>query len=109
MEGEHLDEYLERDVVFSDYARYANVNRITMQSFTKKMKAFCEFCPWIEEMNPKDLLNSSGRIQRKVEVAPGKKVVKDMIYVRSKPVNEMDIAPDTPKEQSLFEDSDAPF
>ena len=67
-----------------------------MQSFTKKMKAFCEFCPWIEEMNPKDLLNSSGRIQRKVEVAPGKKVVKDMIYVRSKPVNEMDIAPDTP-------------
>ena len=109
MEGEHLDEYLERDVVFSDYARYANVNRTTMQSFTKKMKAFCEFCPWIEEMNPKDLLNSSGRIQRKVEVAPGKKVVKDMIYVRSKPVNEMDIAPDTPKEQSLFEDSDAPF
>ena len=109
MEGEHLDEYLERDVVFSDYARYANVNRITMQSFTKKMKAFCEFCPRIEEMNPKDLLNSSGRIQRKVEVAPGKKVVKDMIYVRSKPVNEMDIAPDTPKEQSLFEDSDAPF
>lgn len=109
MKGEHLDEYLERDVVFSDYARYANVNRITMQSFTKKMKAFCEFCPWIEEMNPKDLLNSSGRIQRKVEVAPGKKVVKDMIYVRSKPVNEMDIAPDTPKEQSLFEDSDAPF
>ena len=109
MEGEHLDEYLERDVVFSDYARYANVNRITMQSFTKKMKAFCEFCPWIEEMNPKDLLNSSGRIQRKVEVAPGKKVVKDMIYVRSKPANEMDIAPDTPKEQSLFEDSDAPF
>lgn len=32
-----------------------------------------------------------------------------MIYVRSKPANEMDIAPDTPKEQSLFEDSDAPF
>ena len=83
LEGEHLNVMLERDVVFSDYTKYANINRITMQSFTKKLKAFCEYTPWIEALNPRDVQNSSGRIQRKVKDIGGEYKVKDMIYVRS--------------------------
>lgn len=106
-ESDHLDTYLERDVVFADYVHYANVNRITMQSFSKKMRAFCEICPWIDEMNPRDLQNASGRIQQKVEVTPGVKKVKDMIYVRSKPI---DAASESPAaaEQDFF-GPDTPF
>lgn len=82
-EGGHLDEYLPRDDVFNEYQRYANINRITMQSFTKKLKSFCKLCPWIDCMNPPDLCNTGGRIQRSVQVAPDKRKTKDMIYIRS--------------------------
>lgn len=88
LESDHLDTYLERDETFSDYVHYANVNRITMQSFTKKLKAFCEICPWVDSMNPEDLQNASGRIQQKIEVSPGIKKTKDMIYIRSKKVDQ---------------------
>ena len=58
-------------------------------------------------MNPRDLQNASGRIQQKVEVTPGVKKVKDMIYVRSKPI---DAVPESPAaaEQDFF-GPDTPF
>lgn len=86
-DGEHLDEFLPRDDVFNEYQRFANVNRITMQAFTKKLKSFCILCPWIDCMNPPDLCNTGGRIQRSVIVAPDKRKTKDMIYIRSIPLD----------------------
>lgn len=83
----HLDEYLPRDDVFNEYQRFANINRITMQAFTKKLKSFCKLCPWIDCMNPPDLCNTGGRIQRSVFVAPDKRKTKDMIYIRSIPLD----------------------
>lgn len=103
----NLDRNIERDVAFADYTHYANINRITMQSFTKKLKAFCEICPWIECLNPKECQNASGRIQQKIEVTPGVKKVKDMIYVKSKPIDQAEEKQD-PKEQDIFDD-EAPF
>lgn len=86
-DGEHLDEFLPRDDVFNEYQRFANVNRITMQAFTRKLKSFCILCPWIDCMNPPDLCNTGGRIQRSVMVAPDKRKTKDMIYIRSIPLD----------------------
>ncbi len=50
-----------------------------MQRFTKALKGFVALCPYIEELNPKDLCNSQGRIVRKD--SDGKAA--DMIYLRS--------------------------
>lgn len=87
-ESGHLDDYVPRDEVFNDYQRYSNVSRITMQSFTKKLKAFCKLCPWVDCLNPPELCNSGGRIQRAVQVTPELRKTKDMLFVRSMPLNE---------------------
>ena len=50
-----------------------------MQRFTKALKGFVALCPYIDELNPKDLCNSQGRIVRKDN--DGKAA--DMIYLRS--------------------------
>lgn len=38
-----------------------------MQRFTKALKGFANLCPYIEVLNPEELLNASGRLLRKVE------------------------------------------
>lgn len=109
-ESENLDKMLERDVVLSDYMRFANVNRITMQSFNKKLKAFCATRPWIECMNPKEMQNASGRIQTSVKLADGSRKVKDMIYIKKAFIPEDNTSQDIPKEQDMFDDKkDCPF
>ena len=107
LESDHLDTYLERDVVFNEYTNYANVNRLTMQSFTKKLKAFCEYCPWVDCLNPAELCNASGRIQQRIDVTPGVKKVKDMIYLRSKEGAEIEIK--EPEQNTLDFEDDTPF
>lgn len=123
LDSGNLDKQLPRDEVFNDYTRYSNMNRITMQGFTKKLKAFCQICPWIDELNPREQQNSSGRIQRKVPVTINgisTMKVKDMIYVKSKPIptaeEDDSMAADekkaeTQKEGTLFNDAkeDCPF
>lgn len=106
-ESDHLDEYLPRDEVFNEYQRFANVNRITMQAFTKKLKSFCKLCPWIDCMNPPDLCNTGGRIQRSVMITPDKRKTKDMIYIRSMP---LDTKLDATEQNIIFPaDEDTPF
>lgn len=106
-ESGNLDEFIQRDKALGDYMFYSKVNRVTMQGFTKKLKAFVALCPWIEELNPPEFCSTTGRIQRKVEVSPGVRQTKDVIYLRSSKT----YTPPAPQEQSLFddEDSDKPF
>ena len=82
-ENEHLDKELVREDVFRDYQVFSNMARITMQSFTKKIKAFCDFCPWVDAYNPTELCTGAGRFQRKVLCPDGTLKTKDMIYIRS--------------------------
>lgn len=106
LEGGHLDVELPRDDVFADYIRFANINRITMQSFTKKLKNFVKLCPWVEIMNPPEMCNSSGRIQKAVTLATGTVKTKDMIYLRSVKT----ATSSTPEQPDLFDpDDDRPF
>ena len=64
-DSEHLDSFIVREKAFADYKSFSGVNKITMQRFTKALKGFVALCPYIEELNPKDLCNSQGRIVRK--------------------------------------------
>ena len=78
-DSEHLDSFIVREKAFADYKSFSGVNKITMQRFTKALKGFVALCPYIEELNPKDLCNSQGRIVRKDN--DGKAA--DMNYLRS--------------------------
>lgn len=95
----NLDKFLQRDVVLQEYTFYSKIKNITMQTFTRKLKAFANLCPWIEELNPQEYHNSSGRIQQNVEVSPGIRKTKDMLYMKSS-------SEKVPQEQDIFNDTD---
>lgn len=111
-ENEHLNTELVRDEVRDDFMRYSNMNKITMQRFMKKLEAFCTLCPWIEELNPEEMRNSSGRIQKKRQVSPNEWKTKDIIYVRSVPQNKKETGDNKHetnqenKQKDMFENSD---
>lgn len=100
-----LDTFLARARVFEEFkANGGRVQGMTPQTFMKKLKSFVTICPWIEELNPKHLQNSSGRIVRREEgSAPGSSPV-EMLYLKKKE----NIKPSSPQEGDIFED-ETPF
>lgn len=100
-ESDNLDKFLQRDKVLEDYMYYAKTNKITMQSFSRKLYSFVQLCPWIDELNPDEYKNSSGRIQKSITMPNGETKTKDMIYLRSSAVYKPDqesLLKDVPKE-----------
>ncbi len=77
-EGEHLDTLLVRSVVMEDFRRFANLPKCTMQRFTKDLKGFAALCPYVDMINPPEMLNTSGRLMRKVDGE-----TQEMIFVRT--------------------------
>ena len=81
-EGEHVNQFIQRDIAYDDFVAFAKVPKSywTMQRFTKALKGFANLCPYIEVLNPEELLNASGRLLRKVEGQ-----TKEMIFLRTIP------------------------
>lgn len=105
-ESGRLDTFLVRDKALTDYKIQSGSSKLTMQGFTKKLRSFVELCPWIEELNPKDYQNSSGRIIRREENAPPGANPVEMIYLKRK----VEPAPPEPKQTSMFDPEDeTPF
>lgn len=77
-DGDNLDKNISREEALENFRRFANLPRITMQKFTKSLKAFAELCTYIYCMNPPELLNSAGRLMQKSE---GKTI--EMIHLRT--------------------------
>ncbi len=81
-----LDTELNKIQVIEDLKRESpSLQKMTSQNFMKKLRAFCELSPYIDCLNPEEMRNSSGRIQRKeTGQAPGlpAKTV-DIIYLRT--------------------------
>ena len=74
----NINKEIVREDAFLAYKMFAGVNKITMQKFTKSLKAFVALCPYVEDLNPLEMCNAKGRrIVRKVDG-----VAKDMIYLR---------------------------
>lgn len=94
-----LDAFLSRSKVFEDFkANGGRVQGMTPQTFLRKLKAFVLLCPWIEELNPKHLQNSSGRIVRREEGAPAGSSPVEMIYLKKKAESAQQI----PREADLW-------
>lgn len=94
-----LDTFLSRSKVFEDFkANGGRVQGMTPQTFLRKLKAFVLLCPWIEELNPKHLQNSSGRIVRREEGAPAGSSPVEMIYLKKK----AETAHQEPREAELW-------
>ena len=101
LEGLNLDKPIPRESVLNDYMNYSKVTRITTQSFTRKLKAFVNLCPWIAELNPKELCNSSGRIQTSIDTGSGIRKTLDMIYLRSAGTPVTGVTTDNEQQKSL--------
>lgn len=77
-EGEHLDTTIVREEALEDFRRFANMPKCTMQRFTRALNGFAMLCKYVDCINPPEMLNSAGRLMRKID---GKTT--EMIYVRS--------------------------
>jgi len=85
LDGDNLDVEIVREKAFDDYKKFSNVNKITMQKFSRSLRGFCYTCEYIDCMNPEELHTSGGRILRRIEdPITHQKVQKEMIYLRSK-------------------------
>lgn len=85
--GENVNKEIVRESAFEAFKRFSGVSKITMQKFTRSLKAYCAITDYIEEYNPEELHNSGGRILRKMENPATKaKEVKEMIYIKTKGV-----------------------
>jgi len=78
-EGDHLDRLLPRQEAFDDYVRTSGIgSKYTMHKFTAQLRAFCRYRDYVDELNPRELCNSQGRITRRFGGE-----LKEAIYVRT--------------------------
>lgn len=98
--SENLNTFIIRKQAFDSFRAYANNQSMSMQTFSKKLQAFCEVTPYIAELNPQVYQNRQGRIMKYFD-----KVQHEMIYVRTvaEPVKP------EPEQQELDFDDDEDF
>lgn len=75
-DSNRLDDFIVRKDAFEVYAKETNAKGVTPQTFTKKIKAWCDYNGF--ELNPKSYHNSQGRIIRKIN---NESV--EMIYIKA--------------------------
>lgn len=90
--SENIDKDIDKKTAFEAYKTFSGVGKITMQGFTKKLKAFCALAPHIEALNPEVRCNNSGRIIRTID---GRST--EMIYLESRKEPEEHVASEPPK------------
>lgn len=83
--SENLDKCIRRSDAFNAYRNATGLNRITPQGFMRKLRAFAALCPYIETLNPEDLLNSGKRIIRRLPDpdSPNTLRTTEMLYLQS--------------------------
>lgn len=89
-ESARLDTLVIKEEALNDYVRSTNQKNLSTNKFTKSLAAWCAYTN--HELNPSELRNSQGRVIKRVDVSDGnggtKEVIKEMIYVKTKPVLE---------------------
>lgn len=85
LESGRLNKFIVRTDAFEDFKKFAGSSKMTMQAFSRKLKAFAADTPYIECLNPEEFCNAAGRILRRVAgSAPGQDTAPtDMIYLRT--------------------------
>jgi hypothetical protein len=89
-ESEHVNTFLQTQLVFTDFFLQSNVQRSywTKNRFTKALKAFVRLHPEYV-LNPESMQNTAHRIIRKVEG-----VAREMYYMQYTPVGQKPAAPE---------------
>ncbi|OJU36235.1 MAG: hypothetical protein BGN96_04570 [Bacteroidales bacterium 45-6] len=89
----NCDKCVPRTLAMTDFEKETRQTKWTTQKFTQALKAYCRYADHIIELNPRELMNSQGRIIRRHESKPGSPV--EMIYVRTKEaLNYVDVQED---------------
>ncbi len=107
-ESGRLNTFVVRERAYYDFKSFSGVNKVTTQSITKKLKAFVQLCPWIEEMNPECYCNASGRILRRDENAQVDQGPVEMIYLKAVPNLDDFMKKDTLEEKGAVQTSFLP-
>lgn len=82
-DGVHVDCDVERTRALDDFVTATRQTKVTMHSFTKRLKAFVTWAPWIAELNPKEYLNSQGRFVKAERDNLGNVITKEYIHLRT--------------------------
>lgn len=62
-DGTHVNCLVPKDDAYNDFIRTARPRtQWTMKGFTMTVRTFCQWAPWIEELNPREYQNSQGRV-----------------------------------------------
>jgi hypothetical protein len=72
----YLDNYFSKEMAFDDFLKATQLRKWTVNKFKKAIKAYCQFNNYI--LNPKDLLNSKGRIVQKID-----NKTQEVLYIRT--------------------------
>ena len=99
-EGNHVNVCIVREEALEDFKSRQKTTRWTTNKFTKSLKSYCAYNGYT--LNPKDL-----QIPR--DVSPGKLKVhpKDMIYVKTKTIDPVELTENNMKEK--LKEDDKPF
>ena len=90
---EHLDKVIPIKEALDDFRLASGLKDMTSNGFTRKLRAFARYCPYIEEMNPYDLCTTkpdkgkqNGRILKRMKGAMGESVGSpvDHFYMKTK-------------------------
>lgn len=65
-DSENLDRVLIRSEVCDEFRRFSNEKHLTMQTFNKRLQAFCDLCPYIKELNPECIRNRQNRLTKTI-------------------------------------------
>ena len=90
---EHLDKVIPIKEALDDFRLASGLKDMTSNGFTRKLRAFARYCPYIEEMNPYDLCTTkpdkgkqNGRILKRMKGPMGESVGSpvDHFYMKTK-------------------------
>ena len=85
-DGGNVNRLVPCEEAYNDFIRTTKSNTWKQNTFTRTLRAFAEYAPWIREMNPKEVQNTQGRVfDYKVTVknAAGRDVNPECYYLQT--------------------------
>ena len=99
----NCDTLLDRDTAFQNFSAKSGQHKWTTNKFTKALKAWAKYTDYVDQLNPSEFRNSSGRIIRKVNGESA-----EMIFIQTREISAETIAEAAMMVNDL-EDKDKPF
>ena len=86
-DGSHVNRLVPKDDAYNDFIRTARPrSQWTMKGFTMSVRAFCQWAPWIAELDPEEYRNTQGRVfdpDNYIKDAQGRDKHPECFYLRT--------------------------